>query len=142
MIEAYRIPIPKDRLRALSMDERVVLLLVGYVANQILIFQKLRGTNSLTNVTPDAIMGPLAQYFGAFYSKLVGYKRKDVMVANFIAAPQADSENQCLSPAVLQNRANMSAPTALGILSSRLKLKRAAAAVSAATAKRSAVRLR
>ena len=41
MIEVYRIPIPKDRLRALPKDERVLLLLLGYVSNQVLMLQKL-----------------------------------------------------------------------------------------------------
>jgi hypothetical protein len=41
MIEVYRIPIPKERLRALPKDERVLLLLLGYVSNQVLMLQKL-----------------------------------------------------------------------------------------------------
>jgi hypothetical protein len=41
MIEVYRIPIPKDRLLALPKDERVLLLLLGYAANQVLMFEKL-----------------------------------------------------------------------------------------------------
>jgi hypothetical protein len=41
MIKVYRIPVPKDRLLALPRDERVLLILLGYVANQILLFQKL-----------------------------------------------------------------------------------------------------
>jgi hypothetical protein len=41
MIEVYRIPIPKDRLRALPKDARVLLLLLGYVSNQVLMLQKL-----------------------------------------------------------------------------------------------------
>ena len=41
MIEVYRIPIPKDRIRALPKDERVLLLLLGYVSNQVLMLQKL-----------------------------------------------------------------------------------------------------
>jgi hypothetical protein len=41
MIQVYRISVPKERLLALPKDERVLLLLLGYVANQILMFQKL-----------------------------------------------------------------------------------------------------
>lgn len=41
MIQLLRIPIPKDKLQALPRDERVLLLLLGYVTNQILMFQKL-----------------------------------------------------------------------------------------------------
>jgi hypothetical protein len=41
MIEVYRIPVPKDRLRALPRDERVLPLLLGYVSNQVLMLQKL-----------------------------------------------------------------------------------------------------
>jgi len=33
MIEVHRIPIPKDRILALPKDERVLLLLLGYVSN-------------------------------------------------------------------------------------------------------------
>ena len=40
-IEVHRIPVPKDRLRALPKDERVLLLLLGYVSNQVLMLQKL-----------------------------------------------------------------------------------------------------
>lgn len=45
-----------------------------------------RRTYSLVDATPGAINALLAEYFDAFYSELVGYKRKDVMAANFIAA--------------------------------------------------------
>jgi hypothetical protein len=41
MIEVYRIPFPKDRLGTLRKDERVLLLLLGYVSNQVLMWQKL-----------------------------------------------------------------------------------------------------
>jgi hypothetical protein len=40
-LKVLRIPIPKDRLRALSPDERVLFLLLGYVSNQIAMLQKL-----------------------------------------------------------------------------------------------------
>jgi hypothetical protein len=39
MIEVYRIPVPKDGLRALPKDERVPLLLLGYVSDQVLMLQ-------------------------------------------------------------------------------------------------------
>jgi len=51
VIEVYRIPIPKDRLQALSRDERVLLLLLGYVSNQISLLQKL--VVFATNHTPE-----------------------------------------------------------------------------------------
>jgi hypothetical protein len=41
MIQIIRIPVPKERLRALSKDERVLLLLLGYAANQIMMMEKL-----------------------------------------------------------------------------------------------------
>lgn len=51
MIEVYRIPVPKERLRALSRDERVLLLLLGHVSNQLSMLQKLIMFS--TNKTPD-----------------------------------------------------------------------------------------
>ena len=50
MIQVYRIPVPKERLRAMPKDERVLLLLLGYVANQVSMLQKL--LTFATNRTP------------------------------------------------------------------------------------------
>jgi hypothetical protein len=52
MIQIYRIPVPKERLRAMPRDERVLLLLLGYAANQLSMLQKL--LSFATNRTPDA----------------------------------------------------------------------------------------
>jgi hypothetical protein len=41
MIQVYRIPVPKEKLLALSVDERALLLLLGYVANQVQMLQKI-----------------------------------------------------------------------------------------------------
>jgi len=41
VIKVYRIPIPKDRLLKLPKDERVLLLQLGHMANQVLMFEKL-----------------------------------------------------------------------------------------------------
>lgn len=41
MIQVLQIPFPKDKLRAISTEERVALLLFGHVANQIAIMEKL-----------------------------------------------------------------------------------------------------
>ena len=41
MIQVYRIPIPKDYLLKLPKEERVCLLQLGYMANQVLMFEKL-----------------------------------------------------------------------------------------------------
>jgi hypothetical protein len=41
MLQVIRIPVSKERLRALSKDERVLLLLLDYVANQIMMMEKL-----------------------------------------------------------------------------------------------------
>lgn len=41
MIQIFRIPVSKEHLRALSKDERVLFLLLGYVANQMMMMQKL-----------------------------------------------------------------------------------------------------
>jgi hypothetical protein len=40
MIQVYRIPVPKERLRAMPKDERVLLLLLGHAANQLSTLQK------------------------------------------------------------------------------------------------------
>jgi hypothetical protein len=52
MLQIYRVPVPKDRLRAMPRDERVLLLLLGYAANQLSMLQKL--LTFATNRTPDA----------------------------------------------------------------------------------------
>ncbi len=52
-IQILRIPVPKERLRALSKDERVLLLLLGYVANQIAMFEKLLFFSANKNPTED-----------------------------------------------------------------------------------------
>jgi hypothetical protein len=41
MIQVYRIPVPKDALLKLPKEERVCLLQLGYMANQVLMFEKL-----------------------------------------------------------------------------------------------------
>lgn len=51
MIEIYRVAVPKDKLQSLSENERVLLLLLGYVSNQISMLQKL--IMFATNVTPE-----------------------------------------------------------------------------------------
>lgn len=50
MIDVYRIPVPKERLWAMPKDERVLFLLLGYVANQLSMLQKLLTYS--TNRTP------------------------------------------------------------------------------------------
>ena len=41
MIDVIRIPLPKDRLRAMPKEERALFFLLGYAANQITLFSKL-----------------------------------------------------------------------------------------------------
>jgi hypothetical protein len=41
LIQIFRIPVSKERLHALSKNERVLFLLLGYVANQMMMMQKL-----------------------------------------------------------------------------------------------------
>jgi hypothetical protein len=50
VIQVYRIPVPKERLRAMPKNERVLLLLLGYVSNQLSMLQKL--LTFATNITP------------------------------------------------------------------------------------------
>jgi hypothetical protein len=50
VIKVYRIPVPKERLRAMPKKERVLLLLLGYVSNQLSMLQKL--LTFATNITP------------------------------------------------------------------------------------------
>jgi hypothetical protein len=51
VINVYRIPLPKESLRAMSKDERVLVLLLGYAANQIAMMCKL--VMFATNKTPE-----------------------------------------------------------------------------------------
>ena len=39
MIQVYRIQVPKERLGAMAKNERVLLLLLGYVSNQLSMLQ-------------------------------------------------------------------------------------------------------
>ena len=43
MIDIYRIKFPKEKLREFSSEERSLLFLLGYAANQIAVFKKLVG---------------------------------------------------------------------------------------------------
>lgn len=52
-ISVYRIPIPSDNLRAMPKDERVLLLLLGYVANQISMLLKLVIISTNTKADAD-----------------------------------------------------------------------------------------
>lgn len=51
MIDIYRINFPKEKLRELSPEERSLLFLLGYAANQLVIFKKLVVFSS--NKTPE-----------------------------------------------------------------------------------------
>ena len=53
MITLMKIPVSKDRLRAMPEDERALLILLGYVANQINLLSKLVIFSS--NKTPDGV---------------------------------------------------------------------------------------
>jgi hypothetical protein len=53
MIKVLRIPVPKERMRAMPADERALLILLGYVANQINLLSKLVIFSS--NKTPDGV---------------------------------------------------------------------------------------
>jgi hypothetical protein len=51
VIDVMRVSLPKDRLRAMPKEERALLFLLGYAANQITLFSKL--VIFSTNKTPD-----------------------------------------------------------------------------------------
>ena len=53
MITVLKIPVPKDRLRAMPEEERALLILLGYVANQINLLSKLVIFSS--NKPPDGV---------------------------------------------------------------------------------------
>jgi len=53
MITVLKVPVSKDRLRAMPEDERALLILLGYVANQINLLSKLVIFSS--NKTPDGV---------------------------------------------------------------------------------------
>ena len=67
MITVLKVPVSKDRLRAMPEDERALLILLGYVANQINLLSKLVIFSS--NKTPDGVEHALCaaqtQMFGA-----------------------------------------------------------------------------
>jgi hypothetical protein len=91
MLKVYRIPIPKDRLRAMPNDERVLFVLLGYASNQISMLQKL--LTFATNRTPDAELEQHAT--GAqtqMLVRLVALNEAWEMVrTRFIEAPLAQS---------------------------------------------------
>jgi hypothetical protein len=51
VIDVMRVSLPKDRLRAMPKEERALLFLLGYAANQITLFSKL--VRFSTNKTPE-----------------------------------------------------------------------------------------
>ena len=53
MVTVLKVPVSKDRLRAMPEDERALLILLGYVANQISLLSKLVIFSS--NKTPDGV---------------------------------------------------------------------------------------
>ena len=53
MVTVLKVPVSKDRLRAMPEDERALLILLGYVANQINLLSKLVIFSS--NKTPDGV---------------------------------------------------------------------------------------
>jgi hypothetical protein len=53
MITVLRVPVSKDRMRAMPADERALLILLGYAANQINLLSKLVIFSS--NKTPDGV---------------------------------------------------------------------------------------
>jgi hypothetical protein len=54
VIEVLRIPLPKDRLRAMPKEERALFFLLGYAANQITLFSKLV-TFSVNKTPSDSV---------------------------------------------------------------------------------------
>jgi hypothetical protein len=63
MARIYQLPIQSQYLQKLSPEERALLLLIGYSANQIMMLQKLIwfGTNGPTNDNEIELLGSLAQ---------------------------------------------------------------------------------
>ncbi len=57
MIQVYKIPISKEKLRTMPADERALLLLSGYAANQINFFSKLLRLS--TNRDGDTELGQM-----------------------------------------------------------------------------------
>jgi len=53
MVTVLKVPVSKDRLRAMPEDERALLILLGYVANKISLLSKLVIFSS--NKTPDGV---------------------------------------------------------------------------------------
>ncbi len=67
VIDVLRIPLPKDRLRAIPKEERALLFLLGYAANQITLFSKL--VIFLSNKTPS---DPVEQQLSDAQSLILG----------------------------------------------------------------------
>src|SRR6516162_5920032 len=59
MIEVHCVPISKEQLRTLPKDERVLLLLMGHILNQISVFLKLFSFSS-NNDPPNPIEGRIS----------------------------------------------------------------------------------
>lgn len=109
MIQVYRIPVPKDRLRAMPQDERAFLLLLGYAANQLSMFQKLLTFSSNKN-PPDELeqhlSGAQTQMLVRF---IVGVLHETWLLINrhFISRPLGNDYQERLDAGGQQALANL-----------------------------------
>jgi len=101
MIDVIRVPLPKDRLRAMSKEERALFFLLGYAANQIILFQRL--VIFSTNKTPSMeaeqkISGAQSQMLARFSIGIL-HETWKLISSRFLASPMGKEFAPKLSPA-------------------------------------------
>lgn len=67
MTQIFRIPVSKEKLKALTPDERVLLILLGYVSNQLMMMQKLL----IFSVNNDETGKPAVDYSHSIQTQMI-----------------------------------------------------------------------
>src|SRR5712691_3789284 len=101
MLKIVRVPISKDRLRAMPKEERALLFLLGYTANQITMASKLIifATNKTpTNEIEQIITGAQTQMFARLTIGVIS-EAWEMLRTRFLRSPMAKDYLPRLSPA-------------------------------------------
>jgi hypothetical protein len=101
MIDVIRVPLSKDRLRAMPKEERALFFLLGYAANQIILFQRL--VIFSTNKTPSEeaeqkISGAQSQMLARFMIGIL-HEAWKLVGTRFLASPIGKEFRPKLNPA-------------------------------------------
>jgi hypothetical protein len=100
MIDVIRVSLPKTRLRAMPKEERALLFLLGYAANQLILFQRLVifSTNKTPSVEAEQkISGAQSQMLARFSIGIL-HETWKLISARFLASPIGNEFAPKLNP--------------------------------------------